>query len=253
MVRYEMNGRVAVMQIDRPSARNAIDGEVARGLEAAVDRLEADEEAWVGVLAGVGPVFCAGADLKLISAGRGAELRTERGGFGGFVQRERSKPIIAAIEGPALAGGCELALACDLIVASRSSSFGLPEVKRSLLAAAGGLFRLPRALPLNVAMEMALTGSPLEAERAHQLGLVNTLVEPGEALTGGLLLAQRIAQNGPQAVREARRIVRMAVASDEAQLWKEGFEAFARLSQTEDFVEGPRAFIEKRNPVYKGR
>lgn len=253
MVRYETRGPIAVLTIDRPAARNAIDGEVAKGMEAAIDQLEADDAVWLGVLTGNGTVFCAGADLKAISAGRGSELRTARGGFGGLVQRERTKPLIAAVEGPALAGGCELALACDLIVASRASSFGLPEVKRSLLAAAGGLFRLPRRLPLNVAMELALTGDPIAAERAYGFGLVNVLAEPGQALDAALALAGRIAENGPLAVRETREIVRRATAIDDAALWQASFDAFARLSKTEDFAEGPRAFIEKRKPVYKGR
>lgn len=253
MVRYEVQGPIAILRIDRPAARNAVDGEVARGMEAALDRLEGDPDVWIGVLCGEGSVFCAGADLKAIAAGRGAELRTERGGFGGLVQRERDKPLIAAVDGPALAGGCELALACDIIVASRAASFGLPEVKRSLLAAAGGLFRLPRMLPLSVAMELALTGDPIEAERAHQLGLVNHLTEPGHALAGALTLAGRIAENGPLAVRETRKIIRMATAGDDGPLWQASFDAFARLSATEDFQEGPRAFIEKRKPVYKGR
>ncbi|MCC6645645.1 MAG: crotonase/enoyl-CoA hydratase family protein [Polyangiaceae bacterium] len=253
MVRYEAHGAVAVLTIDRPAARNAIDGSVATGMEAAIDQLEADGSAWLGVLTGAGGFFCAGADLKAISAGRGHELRTARGGFGGLVQRERTKPLIAAVEGPALAGGCELALACDLIVASRAASFGLPEVKRSLLAAAGGLFRLPRRLPLNVAMELALTGDPLGAERAHALGLVNALAEPGGALPAALALGGRIAENGPLAVQESRKIVLAATSRDDAALWQASFDAFARLSETEDFKEGPRAFIEKRRPVFKGR
>jgi enoyl-CoA hydratase len=253
MIRFEVRGRIGIFTIDRPEARNAVNGDVAKGIEEAIDRIEADADLWLGVLSANGPVFCAGADLKAISAGRGAELRTERGGFGGLVQRERTKPLIAAVDGPALAGGCELALACDLIVASTSASFGLPEVKRSLLAAAGGLFRLPRALPPRIAMELALTGDPLSAERADRLGMVNALVEPGKALDAALALAGRIAENGPLAVRETLRIVRMAASADEATLFQEGFDAFARLAKTEDYAEGPRAFIEKRRPVFKGR
>src|SRR5213078_436387 len=143
------------------------------GMEAAIDRLEGDPDVWVGIVTGAGPVFSAGADLKAIAAGQAGGLQTKRGGFAGIAGRERTKPLIAAVDGPALAGGCEIALACDLIVASTAAAFGLPEVKRSLVAAAGGLFRLPRALPPAVAMEIVLTGDPITAERAHGLGMVN--------------------------------------------------------------------------------
>src|SRR5437763_1430649 len=169
MVEFETRGRVAVLTINRPEARNAVNGEVAQAMEAGIDRLEADPALWAGVVAGTGPVFSAGADLKVIAAGRPQDLLTERGGFAGIARRERRKPLVAAVDGPALAGGCEIALACDMIVASRQAAFGLPEVKRSLVAAAGGLFRLPRALPRNVALEIALTGDPIDADRAYNL------------------------------------------------------------------------------------
>lgn len=253
MVEFEARGRIAIITLNRPEARNAVNGEVARGMEAALDRFEADPELWVGIIAGKGPVFSAGADLKAIAAGEGASLSTERGGFAGLVQRELEKPLIAAVDGPALAGGCEIVLACDLVVASRAARFGLPEVKRSLLAAAGGLFRMPRALPPRIAMELALTGDALDAERAHHFGFVNALVEPGRALEGAIALAERILANAPLAAREARRIVRSALAHDEQRLWRETFEAFGRLVSTEDFREGPLAFIEKRPPAWKAR
>lgn len=253
MVDYTELGHVAVITLDRPEARNAIDGDTARGLEAALDRLEADEETWVGVLAGRGPVFSAGADLKAIAAGRGGELSTPRGGFAGLVRREREKPMIAAVDGPALAGGCEIALACDLIVASTQARFGLPEVKRSLVAAGGGLFRLPRALPRAVAMEMVLTGDPLPAERAHALGMVNELVGAGQAGDAALALARRICANAPVAVRASRSVVVAADTADDAALWDLSASALGKVATTEDFAEGPRAFIEKREPVWKGR
>src|SRR5437870_12238631 len=205
MVEYEQRGRVAILTIRRPEARNAVNGEVAKSMEAGIDRLEDDPEVWVGVVAGEGPVFSAGADPKVIAAGNPAELQTERGGFGGITRRERTKPLVAAVDGPALAGGCEIALACDMIVASRQAAFGLPEVKRSLVAAAGGLFRLPRALPRNVALEIALTGDPIDADRAYNLGLVNELVDPGQALDKAVALAERICANAPLAVRPSRR------------------------------------------------
>src|SRR5438105_8266618 len=216
MVEYEQRGRVAVLTINRPEARNAVNGEVAKGMEAGIDRLEEDPEVWAGVVAGNGPVFSAGADLKVIASGGPQELITERGGFGGIAQREREKPLIAAVDGPALAGGCEIALACDLIVASRQAAFGIPEVKRSLIAAAGGLFRLPRALPRNVALEMAMTGDPIDAGRAYGFGLVNELVEPGEVIDAALALAERICANAPLAARASRRLVLGGAIPDDA-------------------------------------
>jgi enoyl-CoA hydratase len=253
MVGYELRGHVAVITIRRPEARNAVNGEVAKGMEAAIDQLEADDEAWLGIVTGDGPVFSAGADLKAIAAGQAGDLQTERGGFAGIVRRERTKPLIAAVDGPALAGGCEITLACDLIVASRQAAFGLPEVKRSLGAVAGGLFRLPRALGPKVAMEVVLTGDPIPAERAYALGMVNELTEPGKAFDGAMALAERIAANAPLAVRASRKVVAAALTEDDETLWNMGFAAMAELASTEDFAEGPRAFIEKRPPQWKGR
>lgn len=253
MVEYKEQGRVGVIVINRPEARNAVNGEVATGIEAALDKLEDDPERWVGVLTGEGTVFSAGADLKAIAGGRAGELATRKGGFGGLTQRERTKPLVAAVGGPALAGGCELALSCDLIVASRNAAFGLPEVKRALVAAAGGLFRLPRAIPPKVAMEVVLTGEPLSAERAYELGLVNKVVDEGQALDEAIALAERIAVNAPLAVQESRRIVLAAHTADDETLWRMSVEGMARMMTTEDFAEGPRAFIEKRAPNWTGR
>ena len=253
MVDYELQGRVAVLTLNRPEARNAVNGDVAKGMEAAIDRLEEDDDAWVAILTHNGPVFSAGADLKAINAGQVSELQTKRGGFAGFVQRERTKPVIAAVDGPAFAGGCEIALACDLIVASTQAKFGLPEVKRSLVAAAGGLFRLPRVLPRPVALEMIMTGDPIDAERAHQFGLVNDLCEPGQTMERAQALAARIVANAPLAVRKSRAISLASVDADDKVGWKLSGESMIELSKTEDFWEGPKAFIEKRDPVWKGK
>jgi enoyl-CoA hydratase len=257
MVEYELQGHVAVITINRPDARNAVNTEVAQGLEAAVDRLEADDEAWVGVLTGArtakGYIFCAGADLKQMSTDPGG-MNTAKGGFAGFVQRERSKPIIAAVDGPALAGGTEIVLACDMVVASKTAVFGIPETKRNLVAAGGGLFRLPRKIPRNIAMELALTGRlDFPAERAYHFGLVNRLSEEGEALGTALELAAEVCAAAPLAVRESRRIVIEATDQPDEVGWKMSGEGIVKMFGTEDFNEGLTAFIEKRAPEWKGR
>jgi enoyl-CoA hydratase len=253
MVEYEVRGRIAVLTINRPDKKNAVNGDVARGMEAAIDRLEEDPEVWLGVLTGAGTVFCAGADLKAINEGKAGELATEKGGFAGIAARARTKPIIAAVDGPALAGGTEIVLSCDLVVASTAASFGIPEVKRSLVAAAGGLFRLPRLLPRNIALELGLTGDPITAERAFQFGMVNELVEPGQALEAGIALGERIAKNAPLAVRETLRLMIELKDVDDETGFRESGKSMMGLADTEDFWEGPKAFLEKRDPEWKGR
>lgn len=258
MVEYEVVGQVAVITLNRPEARNAINGDVAAGLEAAIDAMEADPNVWVGLLRAnttgqTKPVFCAGADLKAINSGQAAGLNTARGGFGGFVYRERVKPVIAAVDGLATAGGCELVLACDMVVATTQSSFGLAEVKRNLVAGAGGLYRLPQAIGRNVAMEMILTGEPLSADRAFQLGLVNRLVAPGEAVEAAMALALQITSAAPLAVWNSRKVVLASAYEDEATLRKMTDHAFATVMHSEDISEGLTAFIEKRQPKWQGR
>lgn len=244
---------VAMVTLNRPEARNAVNGEVAQALDRIVAETEADPDIWVVVLRGAGGIFCAGADLKEVAAGRGNLLSTERGGFAGFVYAERQKPWIAAVTGKALAGGCELALACDMIVAGEDSAFGLPEVLRSLIAAAGGLYRLPRALPRNVAIEMILTAEQLPARRAHDFGMVNRLVAPNQVDAEALALAAQICRNAPVAVRESLKVARSAQDLTEAELRALTAECRGRVWATEDFKEGPRAFIEKRPPRWQGR
>jgi len=255
MVTYELDGHVAVITIQRPEARNAVNTEVAQGMESAIDQLESDDEAWVAIITGgrteKGWIFCAGADLKQMATDPGG-MSTARGGFAGFVQRERTKPVIAAVDGPALAGGTEIVLACDLVVASRTAVFGIPEVRRNLVAAGGGLFRLPRKIPRNIAMELALTGRlDFPAERAHHFGLVNHLAEEGEALPRARELAEQVCAAAPLAVAESRRIVIEATDQPDEVGWKMSGEGIVKMFGTEDFSEGLTAFAEKRDPVWQ--
>lgn len=244
---------VVIARMMRPQARNAVDAGISNGIEQALDTLEQSADLRVGVVSAIGPAFSAGADLKLMSQGRHGDMRTTRGGFAGITRRSRTKPVIAAVDGVAAGGGMEIALACDLIVASRGASFVLPEVKRSLIAGAGGVFRAPRSLPRGVALQMLLTGEPLSAERAYQLGLVVELCDPGEAESTAIALADRIAANAPLAVQAALKEVNAALPGDDAVNWERSDEAIARLRATEDFQEGPRAFLERRAPHWTGR
>jgi enoyl-CoA hydratase len=252
-VTFRVQGHYAVITINRPNARNAVNAAVANGIEAGIDRLEESDDLWVGILTGVPPVFCAGADLKEINSGNAAGLGTSKGGFGGIVNRQREKPMIAAVDGPALAGGTEITLACDLIVASRSATFGIPEVKRSLVAGAGGLFRLGRKIPFNVAMECALTGDPISAELAHHHGLVNVLCDDGQALDKAMELADRVCANAPVAVRETRKIVLEATHAPDEIGWRMSAEGMGKAMSSADFSEGLTAFIEKRPPKWTGK
>ena len=258
IVQYEARGRVAIITLNRPEARNAVNGDVAIGLETAIDRLEADPDTWVGILAANTdgqdrPVFCAGADLKAISSGQAGSLGTTRGGFAGFVYRERTKPVIVAVDGLATAGGCEIVLAADLVVATTRSAFGLAETKRNLIAGAGGLFRLPRAIGQAAAMEAILTGEPIPAQRAYELGLISRLVEPGAALDEALALADQITACAPLAVWESRKIVLAAAFEDDETLKQMTNDAFGRIMGSDDTTEGLTAFIEKRPPNWQGR
>jgi enoyl-CoA hydratase/carnithine racemase len=255
VVLYEQAGdHIALVTINREAVRNAINGDVAAALDAFVKQTEAEPDIWAVVLTGAGgKVFCAGADLKEIAAGRGEQLATRDNGFGGFTSAPRTKPWIAAVEGYALAGGLEIMLACDMVVASDNAQFGLPEVKRGLVALAGGVYRLPRAIPRALAIELVTTGDTLDAQRALAHGLVNRLTAPGGAKAEALKLAQQICVNAPIAVRESLKIARDAAELSEAELKSMGTAAWKRLAVTEDFKEGPRAFIEKRAPRWQGK
>jgi enoyl-CoA hydratase len=247
----ERRERVLIITINRPDQRNAVNAAVAQGIAAALDELDASAELSVGVLTGAGKGFSAGMDLKAFVAGERPYVGDR--GFAGITRRSSTKPLIAAIEGFAVAGGLEVALACDMIVASKGARLGIPEVKRSLVAAGGGLLRLPRMVPRNVANELALTGDPIEAERAHELGLVNRLTEPGEALAGALELAEAVAGNGPLALAATKKILAEAVDWPDAEFFERQGEVSSLVFGSEDAREGATAFAEKRAPVWKGR
>ena len=243
---------IARVTLNRPQARNAINVAMTLRLEEIVRSIEADPELRVAILAAApGPAFCAGADLAEVAAGRGPSLMTRDGGFAGFVYAVRHKPWIAAVHGFAMGGGLEFALACDMVVAARDAVFGLPEPKRGLLAAAGGAYRLPRAIPRAIALEMLTTGATIDAQRAHELGLVNRVVALAELPDAALALAAQVAANAPLSVRESLAIGRAAAEWDEAALRRFSAEATARVMASDDAREGPRAFVEKRPPVWR--
>ena len=246
----ECSDGIAVITINRPEARNAVNGEVARGIAAAVEEFDGSADVRVLILTGAGGTFSAGMDLKGFLAGESPNVAGR--GFGGIAERPPAKPVIAAVEGYALAGGFEIALSCDLIVASEAARFGLPEVRRGLVAGAGGLLRLPRRVPYHLAMEIALTGEHFTAERLRQAGLVSSVVGVGEALAGARELAARVAQGAPLAVAASKRVI------VESADWDSG-EAFARQGEmirpvftSADAMEGAAAFAEKRAPVWRG-
>ena len=252
-VLYEVDGHIATLTLNRPDQRNAVSPELTTAMDDAVRRLEADDDVWVGILTATGPNFCAGADLKAIGAGRSAELSTEAGGFAGFVRYPRTKPMIAAVRGFALAGGTELVLACDLVVAARDSFFGVPEVTRGIVAAAGGLFRLPRVLGSARAIELILTADRLGAEEAHARGMVNHLADADDVLTRARELADKICQNAPLAVRESLAIAREALLLSDDEAWARSAKAREAVKGSADAQEGVTAFVEKRPARWTGR
>ncbi|MGO9906567.1 MAG: crotonase/enoyl-CoA hydratase family protein [Solirubrobacteraceae bacterium] len=243
--------RILIITLNRPDQRNAVNAAVAQGVAAALDELDGDAQLSLGVLTGAGKGFCSGMDLKAFGAGERPHVPGR--GFAGIVERAADKPLIAAIEGFAVAGGLEVALACDLIVAAKGARLGIPEVKRSLVAAGGALFRLPRTMPRNVAMQLALTGDLIEAERAHELGLVNRLADPGQALDTALELAETIAANGPLALAATKRIMVESADWPDAEYFDRQREIIEPVFNSEDAREGATAFAERRDPVWKGR
>jgi enoyl-CoA hydratase len=250
-VLVERDGRIQIITLNRPEARNAVNRGLAEGIADALDALDADDDLSVGVLTGAGSGFCAGMDLKAFVQGEVPYVGDR--GFAGITQRSARKPLIAAIEGFAVAGGLEVALACDLIVAGRSAKLGIPEVKRSLVAAGGALLRLPRRLPEGVAMEMALTGDPISAESGHEFGLVNRLADDGQALETALDLARKIAANGPLALAATKTVMQQRHDWSEEEFWDRQGEITGPVFSSEDAREGATAFAEKRAPEWKGR
>ena len=247
----ERRGHIELLTINRPDARNAINRATAVALSEALDACEADDDVWVVVLTGAGDkAFSAGMDLKAFAAG---ELPITGKGFGGLTQRDFPKPLIAAANGSAFAGGFELLISCDMVVAADHAKFGIPEASRGLVAGAGGLIRLPKRVPLAVAYEMALSAEPIDAQRAYELGLVNHVVAGDQVLETAIALAERIAQNAPLAVRASKRVMRQALELTEAQAWSVSDQEFATIIRSEDAHEGAVAFAEKRRPNWQAK
>jgi enoyl-CoA hydratase len=247
----ERRDSVLLITLNRPEVRNAVNGAVAEGLAGALDELDADDGLSVGVLTGAGGFFCAGMDLGAFVKGESPWFGDR--GFAGIAQRSALKPLIAAIEGFAVAGGMEIALACDLIVAAEGAKMGIPEARRSLIAAGGALLRLPRRMPYHVVMELALTGDTMPAERFHEFGVVNRLAAPGTAVEVALELAGRLARSGPLALIASKRILQEQFDWSSEEMWERQGAISGPVFASEDAKEGASAFKEKRDPVWKGR
>ena len=252
-VLFERVGKhIAVVTLNREDKRNAVNGDITQGLSAAIETVENDPDLRVAILAAKGSVFCAGADLSEVGKGGKSQLTTEKGGFGGFVKAPRTKPWIAAVAGKAFGGGCEFALTCDMIVAGTQAQFGLPEVKRGIIAGAGGAFRIARSLPRNIGIQIAITGQPITAQQALHFGMVNKVVE-GDVVAAAIEVAEEIAGNAPLAVKASLALARNSFDLTEDDLWDMTGKESVAVMTSEDAKEGPRAFLEKRAPVWKGR
>lgn len=252
VVLYHAKNGVATVTLNRPDQRNAVNPEVCDAIRAAFDQVEADPDVRVAILAGAGKLFCAGMDLKAFAGGAGDTILFGQYGFGGFVKRPRTKPVIAAVEGAALAGGFEMMLACDLVIAGTSTQFALPEVRIGLIPGAGGAVRLPVSIPRVRANEILLTGRPFNAQDAAAWGVINKVTPDGEALKTAQDLAADIASNAPLAVRHTLAIATCAHAANDAAHWSENDRIIAEIGQSADAAEGARAFIEKRAPIWRG-
>jgi len=247
----DRQGHIEILTINRPEARNAINLATANALSDAFDEIEQDDDVWVVVLTAAGDkAFSAGMDLKAFATG---EFPITEKGFGGITKRDFPKPLIAACNGSALAGGCEIMLSCDLVVAADHAKFGIPEVARGLVAGAGGLIRLPRRIPRAVALELALTGEPIDAQRALQIGLVNRVVPGDRLMDEALALAGRIARNAPLAVRLSKQVMVQSAELTEAEAWRINDAVFGEIGRSADAMEGAVAFAEKREPNWTGR
>lgn len=253
VVLYHAANGVATITLNRPDQRNAINPEGCDAIRAAFDKVEADPHVRVAVLTGAGTLFCAGMDLKAFAAGAGDTILFGKYGFGGFVKRQRTKPVIAAVEGAALAGGFEMMLACDMVIAGNSAQFALPEVRIGLIPGAGGAVRLPVSIPRVRANEILLTGTPFSAQEASDWGVINRITPDGEALQAAQSIAADIASNAPLAVRHTLAIANRAHVANDAAHWSENDRIIAEIGQTADAAEGARAFIEKRKPVWQGK
>lgn len=250
-VLVDVSDGIMTVTLNRPEAKNAANKAVAVGVAAAMDELDSNDDIRVAILTGAGGTFCSGMDLKAFVSGEVPFV--EGRGFAGLTEKSPRKPLIAAVEGYALAGGLELAISCDLIVAANNAKFGIPEVKRGLAAAAGGLIKLPRQIPSRLAMELALTGDFLEASRALEVGLINQLVEPGTALEAAKALAAKIAANGPLAVASSKQVVQESFGWSEEEMWEKQQTIVNAVFVSEDAIEGATAFAQKRAPNWKGR
>lgn len=251
-ITIERRGPVLVLLLNRPGRRNAVDQEMSCAIENALDLFDGDDDLHAAVITGAGGYFSAGADLKAAAQGAPPAVTIKRGNFG-LVRKPPEKPLIAAVEGGALGGGFEIALACDLVVASRDAVFGLPEASRGVLAAAGGYVRLARRIPAAIAMELALTAQPVSAVRLHELGLINKLCERGDALAAACVIAEAVARNAPLAVRAAKRIIGGATEMTETESWEAQESELERIRATADYREGVRAFADKRPPSWRGK
>ncbi len=252
LVKVEVIDGIQIITINRPEARNAISIDTAHAMSEAFDQMDARDDVRIGILTGAGNTFSSGMDLKDFSRTQKRAV-VEGKGFAGLNEAPPKKPLIAAVEGYALAGGFEMMLACDLVVAANNASFGLPEVKRGLVAGSGGLLRLPRQIPYHIAMEVILTGDMLSAARAHQFGLINVMTEPGEALAGAIALARKICENGPLAIQAAKSVMNQGLDWSMQDMFKQQWPLISHIFLSEDAKEGATAFAQKRKPVWHGK